>query len=261
VIRQSTRPFSIHDFEDDGRRSGGRAVASRKGTESRPNGKLKEDRHHRETLPCKHPFPPAPLMSPHVRKLAQSFAPCQYRTVNRSIAGRRHLQIQAAPSSTNPSKDAVPISASPISSASSLTTVTPSSSSPDAHFEVLGSTSSLLSVSLSASQPLYTRRGTLVSVSGNPENAISTLSPLSPLRRVPLGVPFLYQKVTSTTPIELLIGTKSPHTSIAVVHLDGRVDWQIAQRNGLVAWTGHRLAVKASVNAQMVGLSPRRCGA
>lgn len=40
----------------------------------------------------------------------------------------------------------------------------------DARFEVLGSPFSLLSVSLSASQNLYTRRGTLVSVAGKVEN-------------------------------------------------------------------------------------------
>ena len=40
----------------------------------------------------------------------------------------------------------------------------------DARFEVLGAPYSLLSVSLSASQKLYTRRGTLVGVNGKAEN-------------------------------------------------------------------------------------------
>lgn len=40
----------------------------------------------------------------------------------------------------------------------------------DARFEVIGAPYSLLSVSLSASQTLYTRRGTLVGVSGKAEN-------------------------------------------------------------------------------------------
>lgn len=40
----------------------------------------------------------------------------------------------------------------------------------DARFEVLGSPYSLLSVTLSASQKLYARRGTLVAVAGKPEN-------------------------------------------------------------------------------------------
>lgn len=40
----------------------------------------------------------------------------------------------------------------------------------DARFEVLGSPYSLLSVTLSPSQQLYTRRGTLVAVAGKAEN-------------------------------------------------------------------------------------------
>ena len=40
----------------------------------------------------------------------------------------------------------------------------------DARFEVLGSPFSLLSVSLSASQNLYTQRGSLVGLGGKPEN-------------------------------------------------------------------------------------------
>ena len=41
---------------------------------------------------------------------------------------------------------------------------------PDARFEVLGVPYSLLSVSLSASQKLFTRKGTLVAVAGKAEN-------------------------------------------------------------------------------------------
>ena len=40
----------------------------------------------------------------------------------------------------------------------------------DARLEVLGSSFPVLSVSLSASQPLYTRRGTLIGVGGKAEN-------------------------------------------------------------------------------------------
>ena len=46
----------------------------------------------------------------------------------------------------------------------------------DAKFEVLGSPFSLLSVSLSPSQNLYTRRGSLVAVSGKTENVIKALN-------------------------------------------------------------------------------------
>lgn len=84
----------------------------------------------------------------------------------------------------------------------------------DARFDVIGSPYSLLSVSLSASQNLFTRRGTLVGLSGKADNVwtcirsvqygqvvnvatqvVSTLSVLEPFRRAVVGVPFLYQKV------------------------------------------------------------------
>ncbi|KAJ8061520.1 hypothetical protein OCU04_009334 [Sclerotinia nivalis] len=121
----------------------------------------------------------------------------------------------------------------------------------DARFEVIGAPYSLLSVSLSASQTLYIRRGTLVGVSGKAENAQSTLSILEPFRRAPLGIPFLYQKVSSTSPIKALISTKNPITSMEVLHLDGREDWMVAQRNALLAWTGHRLSVSPTMNRSM----------
>jgi uncharacterized protein (AIM24 family) len=132
---------------------------------------------------------------------------------------------------------------------------------------VLGAPYSLLQVSLSASQKLYTRRGTLVGVSGKSENvrtsppsngtvaniskAQSTLSILEPFRRAALGIPFLYQRISSTSPITALISTKSPTTSFTVVHLNGTVDWMITQRKALLAWTGHTLSVSPKINRGM----------
>lgn len=121
----------------------------------------------------------------------------------------------------------------------------------DARFEVLGTPYSLLSVSLSASQRLYTRRGTLVAVQGKAENSQSTLSILEPISRAPLGVPFLYQRITSTTPITALISTKSPTTTFTVLHLDGTTDWMVSQRSALLAWTGHTLAVTPRIRYKL----------
>ncbi|KAK4195447.1 mitochondrial biogenesis AIM24-domain-containing protein [Triangularia verruculosa] len=111
----------------------------------------------------------------------------------------------------------------------------------DAQFEVIGAPHSLLSVSLSASQRLYTRRGTLASVGGKVENVHSALSILSPTSRAFLGIPFLYQRITSTSPITALIATKSANTTFSILRLDGTTDWMVAQRNALLAWTGHTL--------------------
>lgn len=84
------------------------------------------------------------------------------------------------------------------------------------------------------------------------QQAVSTLSLLGPLKRAFLGVPFVYQRVTSTTPYTALIATKSAITSMVIVHLDGRLDWMVTQRNALLAWTGHTLSLTPRVNTSMV---------
>lgn len=149
------------------------------------------------------------------------------------------MQISATPSSHEPLQ-----TLEPAASASS-------SPSADARFEVVGNPFSLLSASISASQKLYTRKGTLVGFNGKAENTVSSLSLLEPFRRAALGIPFLYQRITSTTPYTALIATKSPITSLVVVHLDGRLDWMVARRNALLAWTGHTLSLKPRWNMKM----------
>lgn len=156
------------------------------------------------------------------------------------------------PPTFRPQQRAVHIAAAP---ANPTTTVSPDpsdsqESAPDARFETLGANSSLLSVYLSASQPLHTRRGTLVGFGGNPSDVVSTLAPLEPLRRAPLAIPWLYQRVTSSTPSTMLVAARAPHTAFAVLDLDGRADWRIVQRDALLAWTGHNLQVRP-------GLEPR----
>ncbi|KAI1123128.1 mitochondrial biogenesis AIM24-domain-containing protein [Nemania abortiva] len=149
----------------------------------------------------------------------------------------RAIQISAAPTTDAPStRDPF---ASPVDASRDVA---------DARFEVLGTSYSLLSVTLSASQRLYTRRGTLLAVSGKAQNvssywAQSTLSILPPLTRAVTGVPFLYQRITSTSPLTALISAKSPTTTFSVLHLDGTTDWMVSQRKALLAWTGYTLAV------------------
>ncbi|KAB8345833.1 hypothetical protein FH972_022888 [Carpinus fangiana] len=165
-------------------------------------------------------------------------------TISSCTTFRRSLQIQATPSTTAPSLTGI---TTPASSSTSTST-------PSARFEVLGSgPSSLLHVALSASQPLYTRRGSLIALHGssNPSDAVSTLSPLAPWLRAPLGVPFLYQSVTSASPISLLVGTRSPSTTFAVLNMDGREDWVVASRKGLVAWCGERLTVSPRLSTSL----------
>ena len=59
-------------------------------------------------------------------------------------------------------------------------------------------------------------------------------------------------QVSSASPITALISTKSPITSFAVVHLDGTLDWMVAQRRALLAWTGYTLSISPIINRRMV---------
>ncbi|OGE55340.1 hypothetical protein PENARI_c004G08538 [Penicillium arizonense] len=152
----------------------------------------------------------------------------------------RYVQIRAAPSGVPSVNDHLPLANTPSSVESR-----------DARFDVVGAPYSLLSVSLSASQNLYTRRGTLVGLSGKADNVISTLSVLEPFRRAVVGVPFLYQKVSSATPVTALVSVRSPNTSFAVVNVNGSVDWMVAQRRALLAWTGRSLSIKPTINASL----------
>ncbi|CAZ83667.1 unnamed protein product [Tuber melanosporum] len=121
----------------------------------------------------------------------------------------------------------------------------------DVKFEVLGAPYSLLSVALPASSVLYSRRGTLVGVNGKAGNAVSTLSLLEPIRRSFLRIPFLYQKISSTSPLTCLISTNSPNTTFGVIELDGKADWMVTQNDALLAWTGHSISAKPSVSSRM----------
>lgn len=80
---------------------------------------------------------------------------------------------------------------------------------------------------------------------------MSSLRLLNPIRRALVGIPFLYQKITSTSPASALISTKSPYTTFAILQLDGTTDWKLAQRKALLAWTGSTLSVKPSLNARL----------
>jgi uncharacterized protein (AIM24 family) len=117
----------------------------------------------------------------------------------------------------------------------------------DVQFEVLGAPYSLLSVALPASSNLYTRRGTLIGLNGHLEDATSTLSLLSPLQNALRSIPFLYQKITSPTPLTALVSTNSANTTFGVLQLDGKADWTVCQRDALLAWTGYSLVIKPMV--------------
>lgn len=105
---------------------------------------------------------------------------CSQRQPLLNRVQRRYVQISATPSSTEPTQTLNPtsggsnsISAGRIDLYTEYIHVT--KPVVDARFEVLSSPFSLLSASISASQNLYTRKGTLVGFNGKPEN-VGTMS-------------------------------------------------------------------------------------
>ncbi|KAK2874964.1 Altered inheritance of mitochondria protein 24, mitochondrial [Arthroderma sp. PD_2] len=169
--------------------------------------------------------------------------PSTHLGLSSRFVARRNIHIQAIPNNQ--------LNSVTNENFHSASTTTNSAISPDAKFEVIGSPYSLLSVSLSASQNLFTRRGTLVGLSGKAENVVSTLRILEPFRRAALGIPFLYQRISSTSPVSALVSVQSPVTSLALLQLNGTVDWMLAQRKALLAWTGHSLTIKPRFNNQL----------
>jgi hypothetical protein len=104
-------------------------------------------------------------------------------------------------------------------------------------FSVLGTPGSILQVSLPPSTPLYAKRKSLLSIStpastsGSADAAeepaeskiFSTLQFFSPLN--------VYQRLTSTVPLSLTLSAPAaPGASIAVVELNGTVDWWVNGR-------------------------------
>lgn len=59
-------------------------------------------------------------------------------------------------------------------------------------------------------------------------------------------------QVSSVSPVTALVSVRSPTTSFAVVNLNGSVDWMVAQRRALLAWTGRSLSIKPTINTNLV---------
>nr|POE48032.1 altered inheritance of mitochondria protein 24, mitochondrial [Quercus suber] len=165
----------------------------------------------------------------------------------RSCHGRRSIQISAAPSSNQQRQNIDSLNGAP-DVASGMDVSATDTRKPlvihrrgtdrDSRCAIRGPRQSVL-IPLRVNLGIADAAGTMTD-SGC--QAVSTLSVLEPFRRAITGIPFLYQRVTSTTPFTALISTKSPITSLVVVHLDGRLDWMIAQQKALLAWTEKSLA-------------------
>ena len=112
----------------------------------------------------------------------------------------------------------------------------------------MGSPGSLLQVGLPASTPLYARRKSLLAVSTSSNTDIDQDQKLNLVSTLNLTTRFLsfqwppvslYQKLTSTVPLSITLNTvKQPHnSSIAVVSLDGRIDWTVSKQASVLAYS------------------------
>lgn len=63
-------------------------------------------------------------------------------------------------------------------------------------------------------------------------------------------------QISSTSPVTALLSVRAPTTSFAVVQLDGSVDWMVAQRQALLAWTGHSMSIRPMFNRKLVCYIP-----
>lgn len=126
-----------------------------------------------------HPSPTPPpiiMRRPVLNSVCAACRHCSQQQPLLNRVTRRYVQISATPSSTEPTQTLNPTNGGSNSSPSAgridlyANNVHVTEIAVDARFEVLSSPFSLLSASISASQNLYTRKGTLVGFNGKPEN-------------------------------------------------------------------------------------------
>lgn len=75
---------------------------------------------------------------------------------------------------------------------------------------------------------------------------------LAPFRRAVFNIPFLYQKISSTSPVQVIV---SANGSLAVVRMDGSTDWTVVGR-ALLAWTGQTISIKPTRDRRAVRNDP-----
>ena len=120
-------------------------------------------------------------------------------------------------------------------------------------FEVLGHPGSMIHVVLPASGSVYTRRGSVIGVNGALNDITSTLVVADqPIRKLAKAVPILYQKVTSTSPVTLLVGTNGKH-SYTIADVSPENSWIICRRKALLGWNASSLVVEPFSGSKLWG--------
>lgn len=123
-------------------------------------------------------------------------------------------------------------------------------------FKAVGQPPSVLAVNCTPSVPIYTKKGSIISMYGSLgsllENVTSRLWFFSPFKSFIYGNHnSLYQKILSTSPFSLLISTSSkrligqqPQKAFTVLSLDGTLDWAILDSHAIHSYFGSSLIRK-----------------
>ncbi|KAA8913820.1 hypothetical protein TRICI_003102 [Trichomonascus ciferrii] len=158
-------------------------------------------------------------------------------TAMKGGGGRRLMHVMQSPTTSIPTSLNVSRLVKSVPQLSALTREEYASTTTS--FEVLGG--SLLRVGLAPSTALYTKRSSLVGTFGHA--VVSTLYLNKVLSRLmALQRPFGFQKIMSASPVCTLVSSMDP---LAVLTLDGTIDWVVARSNALHTFSGEQLIVEA----------------
>lgn len=176
-------------------------------------------------------------------------------SANAGLLLRRPITINHVPSQLSES-DSSAIHVATQSNIDTIDRLQASTVLENPEFKALGTPPALLSVDAPASVPVYVRRKSLVALYGfkTRNHAIDLkLEMLKPMSRLSRGWwPFLYERLTSTTPFSVLVSSRvfrawplrDAHArALATINLNGASDWALVNRHCLQAFSGNSLAI------------------
>lgn len=123
------------------------------------------------------------------------------------------------------------------------------------NFKGLGNPSTMLSVHVQPSTPIYIKKGSLMALFGVEGSSLTLLRTnlhlVDPLKSLFYGgSSFMYQRCISTVPFSMLISPKrgsffenSGQKTFTTLTLDGRYDWALLNKSALQVYTGNSLNI------------------
>lgn len=113
--------------------------------------------------------------------------------------------------------------------------------SQDPRFEPLGNPASLINVTLPASSVLNLRSNSILAANGDLNNITSKVSILKLLTK-----PLIYNKISSTTPLSLILSNKGSNNYFINLELSQNEEWTVFNTKNLVGWYGPDLEITNS---------------